>query len=130
MKEQLEQQLLHDITLSSAEIHWYKPGKEIVVDNRLFDVKNIVHLENGKTKFTGLFDDEETTLVQQMKKQQEDNKNRGLTQISLLLHIWVSLPQHETNTLACTEQVQTVYPRFEMTPVNAFRRIATPPPQG
>ena len=67
MKESLEHQLLQTITLSENEINWVKPGKEILVDGKMFDIKSHV-IVNSRHKFTGLFDHEETALLSHLKK--------------------------------------------------------------
>lgn len=67
MKERMELQHLHTITLANDDIHWIKEGKEIWVNGKMFDIKLIEPL-NGMTRFSGLFDEEETLLATQLKK--------------------------------------------------------------
>lgn len=67
MKEELEKQLLHTITVSNEDIHWVKKGKELLINGRMFDVKN-AEQKTGSTTFKGLYDDEETFLINQLDK--------------------------------------------------------------
>ena len=61
MLERLEKSALEQIILAKHELHWYKPGKEIMVKNVLFDVHS--HIITGDSVVvTGLFDPKETSL--------------------------------------------------------------------
>src|SRR5215204_4648800 len=61
MKEKLEKELLHTITVSKDEVVWAIYNKEIIVGDKLFDVKSFSE-EGGLYFFIGLFDAEETAL--------------------------------------------------------------------
>jgi hypothetical protein len=65
--EKFSKEILQTITVSSAAVYWIKPGKEILFDGKLFDVK--YYITRGSSIFlTGFFDDKEDKLVQQMVK--------------------------------------------------------------
>lgn len=57
----MEKSLLHTIILDEDKVVWMKPGKEIVVDGRMFDIKKSEKID-GKIVFQGLYDEEETAL--------------------------------------------------------------------
>ena len=61
MKEELEKQSLHVVTLKNNDIIWLKAGKEIFLKGKMFDIKT-AETRNGYTTFKGLYDEEETTL--------------------------------------------------------------------
>jgi hypothetical protein len=60
-------EILQTITVSSADIYWVKPGKEILFKGQLFDVKSFV-IKNNSILLTGFFDIKEDKLVQQIVK--------------------------------------------------------------
>lgn len=75
-KERLEREAIETITISSEKIYWIKPGKEILVDGKFFDVKSFV--SEGKTvSLTGFFDDKEDNLVKHMKDFYQDKSRPG-----------------------------------------------------
>lgn len=129
MKEKLEYQFLQTITLAANEITWVKPGKEILVGGKMFDVKSHT-VDNGRHTFTGLFDDEETTLVGLLKKEIQKNneaENTILNNIFLWLHSFypnneaeISIPHHSVDLNFCFIYVRITSPGKE---------IPTPPPQ-
>ena len=65
--EKFSKEILQTITVSTAAIYWVKPGKEILFDGKLFDVKSYVKKGNS-ISVTGFFDDKEDKLVQQIVK--------------------------------------------------------------
>jgi len=67
MKEKLEQQSLHTITVTAKDFQWIEEGNEIMIDGKMFDIHSYSQ-QNGTYFFTGLFDEEETRLVQQLEK--------------------------------------------------------------
>ena len=97
MKEQLEKRFLQTVVISSDKVHWVKSGKELWLNNRLFDVKGYEQ-KNGTCTFTGLYDEEETMLVQQLQKNQDrDNSsdNKLLTQLFQIMQAVISNQQEE-----------------------------------
>ena len=61
MEERLERDQLITIEVPTGSVYWYKPGKEIIVDGRMFDVKSW-KAKGDSILFTGLFDDEELAI--------------------------------------------------------------------
>jgi hypothetical protein len=87
MKEKMEKQLLHTVTIKNEDIVWVKSGKEIMAAGKMFDVKSYKSA-NGITVFTGLYDDEETrlnTVVNNEMGKRSERKNLFLTQVLQLL---------------------------------------------
>lgn len=62
-QERLEQERQVIITLANDQIHWYEEGKEIILNDQLFDVRQIT-VGKDSTCITGLFDREESALQQ------------------------------------------------------------------
>lgn len=75
MKEQLEKASLQTLLLQPDQLHWAKAGKEIWVNNQLFDVKEIQLTHKGYL-IQGLFDTQETAINQKA-AQQSDTQADG-----------------------------------------------------
>lgn len=86
MEDKLISGVLHTITLDKKEVHWIKPGKEIMFNGRMFDVKS-VSIQNNTITLSGLFDDDETVLMEQVRKDHENNSasHKQLAQLFQLL---------------------------------------------
>jgi hypothetical protein len=74
--EKFSKEILQTITVSSAAIYWVKPGKEILFNGKLFDVKSYVKKGNS-ISLTGFFDDKEDKLVQQIVKLELQKNHSG-----------------------------------------------------
>jgi hypothetical protein len=129
MKESLKHDLLTSITLSKTDIHWYKPGKEIIVSDHLFDVEGQEILRDGRIRFTGLFDTKETVLHQQLNKHQKDQDQKNNRQLTQFFTDWHALPISTVEHFASLFSRQQPFIHPEMEPVSAFSAILKPPPQ-
>lgn len=69
MEEKLEHINMQTISLPANAVIWYKKNKEIIVNDRLFDVKEY-SISNGQATFTGLFDQDETGIKKKLEKMQ------------------------------------------------------------
>lgn len=67
IEEKMKTGVLESVQIAKADIIWIKAGKEILIDDRLFDVKHF-ESDNDIVTLTGFFDDEETELVSAFKK--------------------------------------------------------------
>lgn len=63
--EKFSKEILQTITVSPADIYWVKPGKEILIDGKLFDVKSF-ETKGSSISLTGFFDHKEDKLVKQI----------------------------------------------------------------
>lgn len=81
-----ERETLETILLPADKLHWIKPGKELLVDGRLFDVKSFT-IKNGKTSLTGFFDGEEDEVVTQIRDitEQKKESNNPFTRLAVKL---------------------------------------------
>ncbi len=128
MKERLEAQVLHKVSIPADKIHWIKQGKEIMLNGRMFDIRS-VKFQSGEYVISGLYDEEETVLLAQLQKDQQNNTDHSkqLIQIFQLLQTIYHdpqeefvLPVNETGSLFITVT----------TPLSSqFISIFTPPPQ-
>ena len=129
MKERMEVQALHNITLADNEIHWAKEGKEIWVNGKMFDIKTTDH-KNGHTTFYGLYDDEETLLKTVFnngwKKKMSEN-NQLLSQLFQCLQ-GIYFTQLTDSPVLPGKQYHVISlhsPKLQ----SQFKIILTPPPQ-
>lgn len=67
---------LQTITIAKKDIVWVKAGKEILLENKFFDVKHY-HTIDGMVALTGYFDTEEDELISSYKKQTEKNNRNN-----------------------------------------------------
>lgn len=79
MEEQMEHQYLQTITIPLQNLHWIEKGKEIKIDDELFDVKEYF-IQNNVAVLTGLFDKKEKSLHKELEKMinnQKQNRETG-----------------------------------------------------
>lgn len=130
MKTELEQSLLQDLVIPAGELVWFKPGKEIFVDNQLFDIKSIRYSQDGNAYISGLFDREETILVHQMKKDWDEQNKNSSRQVVLLFKMAQSLPGDcQLNTDSIFIEINSRNIAGAPSLLSGFNTIITPPPQ-
>lgn len=128
MKEALENDLVHILELRTQEIHWIEKDKELLIDGRLFDVKEIRENENGGYTVKGLFDDEETKLLEVVRRKLPDNESKQLT--GKLFRLQLSLPNPEFNLLATSQHpIKSTCPRYSDRLLETVSCIIAPPPK-
>lgn len=127
MKEKLEKEFLHTITVPKEEVTWVNYNKEITVGDKLFDVKSFSE-KDGLCVFIGLYDAEETALNDLLEKDTDDkNEQELLGQLFQCLQspcINISL---DTGIIA--DQKNTCSFPILLHISSPFINIPTPPPQ-
>ncbi|MEQ1676705.1 MAG: hypothetical protein ABL876_08395 [Chitinophagaceae bacterium] len=129
MKEQLEKKLLLTITVNKEDVQWVKSGKEILLGNRMFDIKSY-ELRDGYYTFTGLYDDDETLLLQQLRDSQQKEKKTGnkyLVQLFQLLQTPCESLQPYIISSSPDGMLQYYSDRSRLP--SLYSTILTPPPQ-
>jgi hypothetical protein len=58
----LQTETLETLTFPAASVQWVEEGREILVEGKMFDIKDF-SIENGVFHATGFFDEEETKVV-------------------------------------------------------------------
>jgi len=66
LEERFEQRAAVHLVLPERDLIWVKPGKEILLQGQMFDIKTI-HYREGKAHITGIFDREETKIMHLLK---------------------------------------------------------------
>lgn len=126
MKERLEEEYLHVITVPKAGLTWVKYNKEIIIGDKLFDVKSFSE-KDGLYFLIGLFDEEETALNDLLEKGTDDKKENELAQ----LFQWLQSP---CTNVSLEPGVITTHGKISSFPILLhisfpFVNIPTPPPQ-
>jgi hypothetical protein len=128
MKEKLEWQSLHIITLAADDVRWVNK-KEIWVDGKMFDVKSF-SLKDGQYEFTGLFDEEETALAEQLKNKARQHNEPGNSPLAQLFQ-WLQAAYLNNATMLLSPgeaaNLKYCFPPPDLT--SPFKIIFTPPPR-
>lgn len=131
MEEKLEEDQL--VTLENIplqHITWVKQGKEILINGRLFDVKDIIEMENGLLSVTGLYDTQEQeilTKLQQMNSGEQGNTHKLLT--GLFQQVYINTPAVQYQQLFITVQARSTDTGKQVPLPENCKEIPTPPPQ-
>jgi len=128
--KKFDKEILQTITVSRENIYWVKPGKEILFDGKLFDVKSFT--TDGKSiSLLGFFDHKEDKLVQQIVKlaQQKSQSNNPFSTSGIkFLFFPVYLSQPEIANTAFWKFISQQYYSFdEMIPAAAGLSLTHPP---
>jgi len=126
MKERLEKEYLHVITVPKEELIWVKYHKEIIIGDKLFDVKSFSE-KDGMYFLIGLFDEEETALNDLLEKDTDDKKENELAQ----LFQWLQSPGTNLSFepgIIITNSKNCSFPIL-LHISSPFINILTPPPQ-
>ena len=72
VEEKMKTEVLQSVRIAKAAVNWVKLDKEILFDNKIFDVKYFESTDDIVT-LTGFFDSQETELITELKKYAEGN---------------------------------------------------------
>lgn len=129
MMEKLESASLHTITLDLAEVNWIKANKEVMIEGKLFDVKNSEIIDN-KIKLTGLFDYEETKLEKDFTDTFHTNQNRSTpfnpSKLKFIFNLYFK--EALSSISLSIFQNKERYPLFNEVAVTRIASIPSPPP--
>lgn len=128
--EKFSKEILQTITVSSSEIYWVKPEKEILFKGKLFDVKSYVK-KGSSISLTGFFDQKEDKLVQQIVKLalQKNKSGSPLSEPAIkFLFFPAYVSQHEIISDIFWKKCSQQYRQFdEMIPTAPCRLPIHPP---
>lgn len=128
MRESLSMQTL---TIQNEDLHWVKPGKEIFLHGKLFDVKSIRSID-GAVVVTGFFDEKETGLVRQMNRisETQSGNQHSLNSIAakfLLLPVYSDYKETEDSRLV--RILAVTYPTYSAPIPDKYARTILQPPK-
>ena len=130
MQEKLEFSLLHTISIDEKNVQWIKPDKEILIGDKLFDVKHY-KIENGKLFLTGLFDHEETLIENHLRNLGAQSNSEGKSLVLMkLLHLLQNVFFAQIKFSDFFPVLPNPYCEYFYIPLlTSFKTILTPPPQ-
>lgn len=128
-KERLMKGMLSQVILQPSAVHWFRSGKEIILEGRMFDIEKQELLPNGRIRFTGIYDHKETALNKQIQQQQKNEDQKNSRRLGQFFNDWQALPLtiEESFPFIATEKQRFSHP--DRQPTSAFRSILKPPPQ-
>lgn len=130
MKRQLQGNMLHSLVMAREDLRWVKPGKEILVGEKMFDIKTIEYRRDSTVYITGLFDHEESFLYAQLKKTRKEETNRNNQQLVRLFQLMQALPDNQQEQVSYAPVFALQRPPYaENLLPSPFQSILTPPPQ-
>jgi len=80
MLEQLEAKNLTTVMVRKTNVKWIRENREIEINGKLFDVKEITEQGNNYL-IRGLYDEKEALLLHTLKKAQQSSGNRPVHQL-------------------------------------------------
>jgi hypothetical protein len=89
MEEKLEEEQLTSVTISANDFTWYEEGKEIIINDHLFDVKNITKMPSDSLLVSGLYDYQEQKLHNDLDNWMK-NEGNSSNQNSQTIVKWLS----------------------------------------
>jgi hypothetical protein len=128
-KERLEKELLQTVSVPKEALRWAKQGKEIWINDHLFDVKSY-SLVNNVYIFKGLYDEDETLVVKalrQQNRQQNDKESRLLGQLFQLLKSVYS--SQEDPCVLDERSCRNLFSEKNYPLASLFKLVNTPPPR-
>jgi hypothetical protein len=130
MLEQLENASLQTITVNKADIAWIKKNKEVIIDEKLFDVK-FYTICGDKIILTGLFDAAENKLKKEFANliQQKKNDPAPLEQMILkLIFLAVINQNQQTETSKYQLTIKAACRFYNEVAVSQVVSTPSPPP--
>lgn len=129
--ERFNKEILQTITVSAKDIYWVKPGKEILFDRKLFDVKSF-ETKDSIITLTGFFDHKEDKLVQHIvklaKQKEQSNSPFSESAIKFIFFPTYTSPAQLTNEVCWKFISQQPYHSFdEMIPAAPTHELIHPP---
>ncbi len=128
MQQRMEKEPLVQLSIPENKLQWVKPGKEIRLGDRLFDIKKM-NVENGMAHIAGLFDDEEKKLDKELGRQNQQNSSLQ----HLLVQLFSAGYDHSFCIQSLPPQVNSVHPLTKVYGIvpaytSPAYDIAAPPP--
>ncbi len=127
-EKKFEKETLQTVVVSAPDIYWVKPGKEILLDGKLFDVKSFTTNDN-KISLLGFFDQKEDKLVQQIvAREKQKRKTDSPFNAVKFLFFPVYIAQHGISYEAGWKILSQQYYTFnEMTACSPSYPVIHPP---
>lgn len=124
MKEKLEREELQEIRVLARSIQWIKSGKECMINNRMFDVKEM-DASGDSVVLKGLYDDKEKEIVARMESistpiHQDQERSNTIYQLT---HLVLDCTEQKTLPAIC-DPLKNIFPHCQ--PSTLCLRCSTP----
>lgn len=116
------------VSISDDEVNWIEEGKEVWINDRMFDIKSLKHKDHQYT-FKGLFDDEETGFVRQLEKEQQKENYSGYKLLAQLFQVFRSHFKEELPGLRSFEIIDLKFPASSSKLSQGQTKEISPPPK-
>ena len=129
MREELKENKLVTVRVSTFDLTWTESGKEVIIDGRMFDVEKFA-VEGNEVVLTGLFDTDEDDMITMLDGLE---KNSPDATSSTLVMEWFSLfsfiQEKEPNFFLAIKQFPATSLLQYNRPENPVLSCDTPPPE-
>ena len=128
-RKELQKKPLETIVIAAADVVWFEKGKEIILNNRLFDVASI-RQEGESLVIKGIYDGDETHLLKKMHGL--SRKQQRKTQESQTFLAWLLTGFHESeapSALTLDSDKLNHQEKPTLSVCTTFLPIHSPPPQ-
>jgi len=128
MERTLEQDKLQTISFPASKIQWVEKGREILVENKMFDIKSY-SIENGIFTAQGVYDEHETKAVNLLNGHiSEGQQNFFVIRLLLLVQCFIALV-YFTISFHLKPSIKKTKSYFFKKYSNPFLLLFTPPPK-
>lgn len=130
-KHRFETEQLQTIAIKADQIYWIKPGREVLIAGKLFDVADFKS-SGDKIILTGFFDQREDKLVKDIKELEKGKPNSNSPVNQLAVKFLFSPTYQEATGFLIQNNWQIVAREFAVYSESVFSisyPIASPPPK-
>ena len=127
MQESLEHAALQTVKLSPDGLQWVRPGKELLVHEKLFDVHHITYAQDSVT-IVGLFDDEESEINAALTKEAQNGPGMKLLLRLMQCCQLFAEPNNYPHLLVESTAARN-YHQLSILFITQYRSVKSPPPK-
>ncbi len=132
MREEIKSGELTTLILEKTDLHWMEAGRELLINDRMFDIADITPISDDKVKVTGVYDDAETELYAELNRSLDHDEADNAAAIFPFIYYQLTFDNgssacYEMNAAPVSMLVHTnLYSEF-FPPV--FLSLQLPPPK-
>lgn len=130
-RQRFETEMLQTIRVSADKLYWVKPGKEILINDELFDVKSFT-ISGTDVLLTGFYDHKEDELVKHMVDliHKKDNSHRPVDQAAVQFVFYPTYNQYTVVSIQNTWRlIKRQFPVYKEATASLAYPAPTPPPK-
>ena len=128
MEFSLKRNDLQTLTFSASKVQWVEEGREILVEGKMFDLKNY-SIKDGVFTAQGVFDEKETKVVNLLHGHFTDfQQNFVVVKLLLLTQCFIALVYFSYSFFSIPLLIKAPW-GFMNNYLNPYLLISTPPPK-